>query len=171
MSAGPVTERKVVLIGHVSGAHGIKGWVRIHSLTEPKEAIFEYQPWLLGESLEEVTIEQGKKQGKHLVASLGKVETRDQAEELVGRSISVYRDQFAKLPDHEFYWADLVGLLVKLEDGTELGSIDRMLETGANDVMVVQGDRERLVPFVRGQYVKEVNLDDGYVVVRWDPDF
>lgn len=171
MSDGPIAERKVVLIGHVSGAHGIKGWVRLHSLTEPKEAIFEYQPWLLGDSLEEVTIEQGRKQGKHLVASLEKVETRDQAEELVGRSISVYRDQFADLPANEFYWADLIGLAVRLDDGTVLGSIERMLATGANDVMVVHGDRERLIPFVRGQYVTEVNLDDGYVVVQWDPDF
>jgi 16S rRNA processing protein RimM len=164
-------QRKVVEIGHISGVHGVKGWVRIYSLTEPREAIFEYQPWLLGDSREEVRIQQGKKHGKHLIAMLDEVEGRDQAENLANRVIAVYRDQFPELPETEYYWTDLVGLSVQLADGTELGSIDRMLATGANDVMVVQGERERLIPFVRGPYVKSVNLIDGIVVVDWDPEF
>jgi 16S rRNA processing protein RimM len=164
-------ERKVVQIGHISGVHGVTGWVRIHSLTEPREAVFEYQPWLLGESREEVRVQQGKKHGKHLIAMLEIVEGRDQAENLVNRVIAVYRDQFPELPEAEYYWTDLVGLSVQLADGAGLGTIERMLATGANDVMVVQGDRERLIPFVRGQYVKSVNLVDGIVVVDWDPDF
>jgi len=164
-------ERKVVQVGHISGVHGVKGWVRIHSLTEPREEIFEYQPWLLGDSLKEVRIQQGIKHGKHLIALLEKVDSRDQAENLVGQAVAVYRDQFPELPETEFYWTDLVGLSVQLVDGTGLGKIERMLATGANDVMVVQGDRERLIPFVREQYVKSVNLDEGYLVVDWDPDF
>lgn len=163
--------RKVVPIGHICGVHGVKGWVRIYSLTEPREAIFEYQPWLLDESRVEVNIEQGVKHGKHLIALLENVNDRDQAESQVNRTISVYRDQFPELPESEFYWTDLLGLTVQLEDGTGLGTIDRMLATGANDVMVVQGDRERLIPFVRGPYVKRVNLDDGIIVVDWDPEF
>jgi len=163
--------RKMVQIGHVSGVHGVKGWVRIHSLTEPREAIFEYQPWFLGESHEEVLIQQGLKHGKHLIAGLKEVENRDQAECFVNQKIAVFRDQFPDLPETEFYWTDLVGLSVHLADGTELGVIERMLATGANDVMVVQGERERLVPFVREQYVKSVSLADGKVVVDWDPDF
>jgi 16S rRNA processing protein RimM len=164
-------EREVVQIGHISGVQGIKGWVRIYSLTEPREAIFEYQPWLMGETLEEVRIMQGRKQGKYLVAQLENVNDRDQAEGLVKRSIAIYRDQFPELPDDEFYWMDLVGLSVKLEDGTELGTIDNMLATGANDVMVVKGEKEYLIPFVPGQYVKNVNLEGGLVVVDWDPEF
>jgi 16S rRNA processing protein RimM len=167
----PGDERKVVQIGHVSGVHGIKGWVKIYSLTDPREAIFEYQPWLLGKSREEIRIAQGKKHGKHLVALLENLNDRDQAENLVNRPIAVYRDQFPELPDDEFYWTDLLGLSVRLVNGTELGTIDKMLATGAHDVMVVQGERERLIPFVREQYVKSVNLGDGIVVVDWDPDF
>jgi len=164
-------ERQVVQIGHISGAHGIKGWVRVYSLTDPREAIFEYQPWLLGESREEIRIEQGKKHGKHLVALLENLNDREQAENLVNRPIAVYRDQFPELPDDEFYWTDLLGLSVRLGNGSELGTIEKMLATGAHDVMVVRGERERLIPFVREQYVKSVNLDDGIVVVDWDPDF
>lgn len=164
-------ERKVVQIGHISGVHGIRGWVKVHSLTDPREAIFEYQPWLCGDSQKETRIIEARLHGKHLVALLENISDRDQAESLVRQQIAVYRDQFPDLPDDEFYWTDLEGLAVRLEDGRELGTIRKMLATGANDVMLVQGDRERLIPFVQGQYVKRVSLDDGLVVVDWDPDF
>ena len=171
MKLEPVDEREIVQIGHVSGVHGVKGWVKIYSLTEPREAIFEYQPWLLGDLREEVRIAQGKKHGKHLVALFEDTNDREQAESLVNRQIAVYRDQFPETAEDEFYWADLLGLTVKLEDGSELGNIEKMLATGANDVMVVKGERERLIPFVLEHYVKCVNLADGIVVVDWDPDF
>ena len=164
-------ERKLVALGHIAGVHGVQGWVKIHSRTEPREAIFEYQPWLLGESLEEVRIRQGKKHGNRLIALLESTDSREQAEALVNRPIAVYRDQFPELPPGEFYWTDLLGLEVRLENGRELGKIDQMLATGANDVMVVRGERERLIPFIHGQYVKRVDLDGGVVTVDWDPDF
>lgn len=164
-------ERKIVQIGHISGVHGIKGWVKIFSLTEPREAIFEYQPWLLGETFEEVRVLQGKKHGKHLIALLEHTNDRDQAESRVKQAISVYRDQFPELLGEEYYWTDLEGLDVKLEDGTRLGTIDGMLATGANDVMVVRGEKELLIPFVPGQYVKQVSLEGGFVIVDWDPEF
>jgi 16S rRNA processing protein RimM len=153
------TERKVVPLGHVSGIHGVKGWVKIHSQTEPRESIFEYQPWLLGESHEEIRIRQGKKHGNKLIALLENIDDREQAQSLVNAPLAVYRDQFPELSGDEFYWTDLLGLSVQLEDGKELGTIEKMLATGSNDVMVVRGDRERLIPFVQGQYVKKIDLD------------
>ena len=164
-------ERKLVPLGHIAGVHGVQGWVKIHSRTDPREAIFEYQPWLLGESLEEIRVRQGKKHGNRLIALLESTDSREQAEALVNRPIAVYRDQFSELAPGEFYWTDLLGLAVRLENGTELGTIDQMLATGANDVMVVRGERERLIPFIHGQYVKQVDLDGGVVTVDWDPDF
>ena len=164
-------EREIVSLGHISGVHGLQGWVKIHSLTEPREAIFEYQPWLLGASHEAVRIRQGKKHGNRLIALLEGTKSREQAEALVNQPIAVYRDQFPELPQGEFYWTDLMGLKVRLEDGRELGTIVNMLATGANDVMVVSGERERLIPFIRGQYVTQVDLDARVVTVDWDPDF
>jgi 16S rRNA processing protein RimM len=149
----------------------MNGWVRIHSLTEPREAIFEYQPWLLGESLQEVRLRQGHKHGNRLLALLDGTDDRDEAEALVHRRIAVYRDQFPELPADLYYWTDLVGLSVRLEDGRELGTLADMLATGANDVMVVRGERERLIPFVPGHYVKRVDLVARTVIVDWDPDF
>jgi len=164
-------ERKIVALGHISGIHGISGWLKIHSLTEPREAIFEYQPWLLGEQQEAVRIRQGKRHGKHLIALLENADDRERAESLVNRQIAVFRDQFPELPEASYYWADLIGLTVKTQDGRNLGKIQNMLATGANDVMVVQGERERLIPFVHGLYVKQVDLEQGLVEVDWDPDF
>lgn len=164
-------ERKIVALGYISGVHGVNGWLKIHSQTEPREAIFEYQPWLLGEQEEAVRIRECKKHGKHLIVLLEDVNDRDQAENLVKQQIAAYRDQFPELPETEFYWVDLIGLAVKLQDGTDLGTIRHMLATGANDVMVVQGERERLIPFVHGKYVKQVDLEQGLVTVDWDPDF
>ncbi len=162
---------RIVPLGHISGVHGVKGWVKIHSLTDPREAIFEYQPWLLGDRQEEVRISQGKKHGNRLIALFDNINDREAAEDLVHRKIAVYRDQLPETEAGEYYWADLVGLRVRLEDGTDLGAIDRLMDTGANDVLVVKGDRERLIPFVKDQYVLKVDLENGELVVDWDPEF
>jgi 16S rRNA processing protein RimM len=160
-----------VALGHVSGAHGVEGWVKIYSLTEPREAIFDYQPWALGDSRESVRVLQGKKHGRRLIALLENLDCREQAEESVGLAIAVPRERLPEPASGHYYWADLEGLQVRLEGGLELGTVDRMLATGANDVMVVKGERERLIPFVPGQYVKDVDLAGGTITVDWDPEF
>ncbi len=162
---------KVVPLGHVAGVHGVRGWVKIHSLTDPREAIFEYQPWLMGDALAETRVLEGKKHGNRLIARIENIDDRDAAEALVHQSIAVYREQLPAAEPGRFYWTDLIGLRVELEDGTALGTIENLMATGANDVLVVRGDRERLIPFVREQYVKRVDLEHGLVVVDWDPDF
>lgn len=135
------------------------------------EAIFEYQPWLLGDDGKPVMIIDGRKQGKGLAALLPGSDDRDQAALLVGTQIFVDRDQMPPTEDDEYYWSDLEGLKVITTDGKALGQVERMMETGANDVMVVNGDRERLIPFVQGQYVKRVDLEAELIEVDWDPDF
>lgn len=164
-------DERIVLLGHISGVHGVRGWVKVHSLTEPREAIFEYQPWLLGEAQEPVRVSEGKLHGNRLIARIEGVDDREAAEELVDRSIAVAREQLPETGAGQYYWTDLVGLRVQLENGRELGTVERLLATGANDVLVVKGERERLVPFVTGQYVKQVDLENGVIVVDWDPDF
>jgi 16S rRNA processing protein RimM len=114
----------------------------------------------------------GRAHGKILVARLEGCDDRDAAEALVGYEIQVPR---SRLPDDlapgEYYWADLVGLRVETLGGVELGRIARLFETGANDVIVVEGKRERLLPYVWQQVVREVDLGAGVMRVDWDPDF
>jgi len=162
---------KEVALGYISAVHGIKGWVKVHSWTRPLEAIFDYQPWLLGDELNPVKIRDGRKQGKGLVALLPGVEEREQARALVGQQIAVKREQLPQTSAGEYYWADLEGLEVRTLNGELLGRVERLLETGANDVLVIRGEREHLVPFVQGQYVARVDLAGGYMEVDWDPEF
>ncbi len=171
MSADEASPVQQILLGHIAGVHGIKGWVKIHSYTDPRIAIFDYQPWLLGEAQVATEVLEGKASGKYLLARLKGVNDRDDAAAVAGQKIEIGKDALPQLQNKEFYWADLVGLKVINQDGSALGSIVDMLATGANDVMVVSGERERLIPFVMDLYVSQVDLAQGFVKVDWDPEF
>ena len=166
-----MSAHKHVALGYISAVHGIKGWVKVHSWTRPMEAILGYRPWLLGEQKSPVKIIDGRKQGKGLVALLPGFEDREQAITLVGQQIFVERDQLPATVEGEYYWAELEGLEVHTTNGDVLGRVDRLMETGANDVLVIRGEREHLVPFIHGQYVKRVDLESGLIEVDWDPEF
>ncbi len=171
MSGRDQRDQKLVPLGFISGVHGVKGWVKVHSWTKPREAILGYQPWLLGNDQKPVRIKQGRGQGKTVIALLPGVKDREQARELVGSNIAVFRNQLPEPEGDAYYWADLLGLAVTTKEGVELGHIVKMMETGAHDVMVVRGDRERLIPFVPGQYVISVDLEAGRLVADWEVDF
>ena len=158
-------------LGYISAVHGIKGWVKVHSWTRPLEAILEYQPWLLGEDKTPVKIVDGRKQGKGVVALLPGFQNREQAVTLVGTQIFVRRDQLPATQADEYYWSDLEGLDVHTTEGQVLGRVEKLMETGANDVLVVCGNRAHLIPFIQGQYVKRVDLEAGLIEVDWDPEF
>ncbi len=116
-------------------------------------------------------------QGKGLIARLEGITDRNMAAALVGQDIGVPRDQLPQSGGGEFYWRDLIGLRVFQSEGADLGKVVKMLETGANDVLVVRGDsnsldrRERLIPWLPGDVVTDVNLAEGHLTVDWDPDF
>ena len=135
------------------------------------EAILQYQPWLLGEDKKPVKIIDGRKQGKGIAALLPGFEGREQAATLVGTQIFVRREQLPATEKDEYYWSDLEGLEVKTTKGELLGRVEKLMETGANDVLVIRGNREHLVPFIQGQYVTRVDLEDGMIEVDWDPEF
>jgi len=135
------------------------------------EAILDYQPWLLGEDKRPVKIIDGRKQGKGLAALLPGYDDREQAATLVGLQIFVGRDQLPATAKDEYYWSDLEGLDVHTTKGEVLGRVERLMETGANDVLVIRGEREHLVPFIQGQYVTRVDLEAGLIEVDWDPEF
>jgi len=165
-----MSEKRVAL-GFISAVHGVNGWVKVHSWTRPMEAILDYQPWLLGAEQKPVNIVDGRRQGKGLAALLPGTQDREQAMSLVGQQISVKRDQLPATDKNEYYWSDLEGLEVHTLSGEILGRVERLMETGANDVLVIRGAREHLVPFVQGQYVTHIDLAGGRMVVDWDAEF
>ena len=166
-------ERRFVTLGRISGAHGIQGWVRVHSDTSPRENILNYSPWhLVRQGRRELRkVMAGRRQGKSVVAKLAACSDRNAAEVLVGALIEVPRSALPATRPGEYYWADLVGLEVRTLDGVDLGRVEQLFETGSNDVIVVQGERERLIPYIWDQVVREVDLDAGTMLVDWDPEF
>jgi 16S rRNA processing protein RimM len=167
-------EQRFVTLGRISGAHGIQGWVKVHSDTSPRDNIVHYSPWLLLRQgrREAWTVNAGRLQGKSVVAKLAGCNDRNTAEELTGAEITIPRTQLpATTEPGEYYWADLVGLEVRPVGGVDLGRVESLFETGANDVIVVQGDRERLIPYIWQQVVRDVDLEAGVMLVDWDPEF
>ena len=162
----------LICVGHILGAQGIKGWVRIFSNTSPRENIVSYSPWLVewGSELKQVNVE-GRVQGKNVIARLEGIENRTQAEELTGRQLYINPDQIPLLAEGEYYWANLIGMKVVSLQGEPLGEVKSMMETGASDVMVVSGERERLIPFAIDDIVREVDLENQRLVVDWLPEY
>lgn len=172
----------LVDVGRITAVFGIKGWIKIQSYTEPRENIFNYQPWWLKtcHGVKAVEIDAGQVHGNGLVAHIKGVDDRDTASQYCRVSIAVEREQLPPLEDSEYYWHQLEGLRVisEYEGRTyHLGRVLRLMETGANDVLVVKGgsdgldEQERLIPYLPGQFVKSVDLAAGELRVEWDPEF
>jgi 16S rRNA processing protein RimM len=168
-----VSVEKLVKLGRISGVHGIKGWVKVFSYTEPRGNIVQFRTWLLEHngSYRTVELEAGEQRGKNVVAKLSGVADREAARELIGADIAVERDTLPPCEPGEYYWADLEGLAVRTIDGETLGVVDHLLETGVHDVLVLKGDGSRMIPFVAGRVVREVDLEGGVVVVDWDAGY
>ncbi|WP_432743861.1 ribosome maturation factor RimM [Methylobacter sp. G7] len=168
-----MSKQQHISVGKISGVFGIKGWVKVFSFTDPRENILTYSPWLLkkDDETKTVSVVDGQLQGKTIVAQLTGVNDRNQAESLMGWDIFITQEQLPNAAKDEYYWSDLMGLHVETVDGVQLGLVDSLLETGANDVIIVQGERERVIPFLQGQTIISVDLVAGKIIVDWDPEF
>jgi 16S rRNA processing protein RimM len=165
-------QEDLICVGHILGAQGLKGWVRIFSNTSPRDNIVNYSPWIIeqGDERKVVSIT-GRSQGKNVIARLEGCEDRSAAEALTGCQILIRPEQLPGLQAGDYYWSDLIGLKVESLQGESLGVVASMIETGADDVMVLSGDRERLIPFVIDDIVHEVDLERKRLVVDWMPDY
>ena len=169
----------VVPVGTVGRAHGVRGWVRVRSDMDPAEDLLRHDTWLVERAgaWRPVAVRSARMHGNALVAHLDGIEDRDAASELAGARLGLPRDALPALDDGQYYWADLIGLEVVNEAGESLGVVREMMETGANDVMVIRPcvpvspDRaraaDRVVPFLTGDVVRGVDLDAGRIRVSW----
>jgi 16S rRNA processing protein RimM len=166
-----------VTLGRIAGVFGVQGWVRVRSYADPQGNLLRYKRWYLkGPTQREVRVVQGREQIGGLVVQLsaedGKpITDRDVAAGLIGSEIEVPRAELPRLKRGEYYWADLVGLEVANVDGVELGRVEYVTDNGAQAVLALAGERERLIPFVHGPIVQSVDLKAGRIVVDWSPDW
>lgn len=164
--------REPVVLGRISGLFGVSGWVKVFSYTEPRDAILDYRECLLKRdgTWQPATVAEGKRHGKTVIMKIAGVDDRDGADALIGTDIGVPRERMPQPGDGHYYWADLEGLAVEDKDGRALGTVAYLLATGSNDVLVVQGDREILIPFVPDSVILDVDLAAGRIRVDWDWD-
>ncbi len=171
---------KDVTLGKVGAVYGIKGWLKIHSFTDDQEAILDYFPWSLklGNKIQSVEITDWRKHNNGLVVKVAGIDDRDVAQKLVGSEIFVSEDALSDLPEGEFYWRDLIGMSVVTDKGYDLGQVSDIMETGANDVLVVKanlkdgfGKKERLIPYLIDQVILSVSTENKQICVDWDPGF
>lgn len=163
-------------VGKISGVFGVRGSVKVFSYTEPRDNILNYKPLFLkrqGQWLE-IDISGGQLQGKAVVMSIKNVNDRDQAQPLIGGELAIRREQLQAADEDEFYWADLIGLTVINTDDVVIGKVDHLLETGANDVLVVMqegSNAQQLIPFVMDEFVLNVDLAKQQIQVDWQTDY
>ncbi|ATR82023.1 ribosome maturation factor RimM [Pseudomonas sp. FFUP_PS_473] len=178
MNATPESADDLIVVGKIFSVHGVRGEVKVYSFTDPIENLLSYRNWTLRRdgSVKQVELVSGRSTQKDLVAKLKGLDDRDEARLLSGYEICISRSLLPNLTNGEYYWYQLVGLKVIDQLGQLFGKIDHLLETGANDVMVVKpcagslDDRERLLPYTE-QCVLAIDLGAGEMRVDWDADF
>ena len=165
-------EEKIVM-GKILGPHGIKGWIKIHPFTEKKDSLIDHKILMaskdekLWQSFEVESMDVGD---NFILAKFKGVDDRNAAEKLNKFFISLDKSSLPKLDENNYYWHELIGLDVKNNEGMHFGKVDSLIETGANDVLVVLGDKEYLIPYIK-QVILEVNLETNMIRVDWQDDY
>lgn len=184
MVSGISVPDDLVLVGYVSGAYGLDGWVRIRPYSSDADALLHARTWWLAQpklesALRDVEMMQAKSHGGDVVARLMGVVGRDAAEALKGTAVHISRRHFPALSDNEYYWVDLIGLAVENLQGAHLGPVKDMMDNGAHPILRVavpdpsvleKGQQELLIPFV-DQFVKTVDLKTKKITVDWELDY
>lgn len=170
------TSSDYIHMGEISGVFGVKGWVKVFSHTAPREKIVKYKTWLLNsdhgeEQYQPIKVLNGRRQGKGVVVQLEGITDPDQAYKLIGTKIVIEKKQLPRLAKGEFYWSQLEGLSVVTTKDVDLGKVSWLFETGTNNVLVVEGDRERYIPYIIDEVIVSIDLYNARMVVDWDPEF
>jgi len=164
-----MTDSRRIEVGRLGAAHGVRGWLRVQSFTDPPQRLFEWKRWQL-QSGGELKLLEARPQGNGWIARIEGVEERNAASRLSGQMLLVDREELPATTGREHYRVDLVGFEVQNMEGALLGTIDHFVDTPGNAVMVIKGAREHWVP-VSGQHLRIVDKDARRAIVDWPEDF
>jgi len=161
-----------IILGRFGAVYGVRAWIKVNSFTQPIENILDYPAWQVQRlgSWETVTLEAAKMHGKGIIVKIPHIDDREQAKTYTNALIAVDRQELPELDESEYYWRDLIGMSVINKGGTPLGTVKDLLETGSNDVLIVESDRERLIPYTK-QVIQSIDRGKKIITVDWDPEF
>lgn len=162
-----------VVIGRFGRPHGIKGFVTINSFTDPRENILQYHDWhvYLAKQWQPLKLFNIESNVKLILAQVEGYQTREQVATLTNADIAVNRSQLPSLTPGEYYWHELIGMQVVNNQGYVFGKVTEIMPTGANDVLVVEGEKRYLIPYLPGQFIVDINADKQIITADWDVDF
>ena len=162
-----------IVIGRFGRPHGIKGFVTVHSFTEPRDNILRYTDWhvFLNNTWQPVKLLCVEVHNKAIVAQVDGYPERESVALLTNAEIAMQKDQLAVLEPGEYYWHQLIGMKVINLKGEHFGEVIEVMPTGANDVLVVMGERKYLIPYLPDQFIKDINDSLRVITVDWDMDF
>lgn len=161
---------KKLVIGRFGKTHGLKGWLRIYSVTSPIENILQYQPWQIIENGHyiELKVTDTREHSESFLVHIEGYDTPESAKGLIGQAVFMDQEQLPTLSPDQYYWSDLEGLSVYNVHGALIGEVDYLMEAGACDVMVIKGDKkEILIPFDKQHVIKSVDLKQRKIVVDY----
>lgn len=168
-----------VTVGRIGAAYGIKGWVKLISFTDPLGNILQHSDFIIADAnnLHTIEIVQSRSQGKGFVAHIKGCDDRDKTRDFTGKDLLVEKSELPGLEKNTFYWYQLEGLKVVTLGGDYLGNVHHLIETGANDVLIVRptqdsiDDEERLIPYLTGRVIERVDLEQQLIEVDWEKDY
>ena len=157
-----------ILVASVGKPVGLKGWAKVNSFTRPPENLFNFKNFFLEVDgvKENINIDEFSKSGKNYILKVESLNSIEEIERLKNKEIFIKSKDLPKLKDNEFYWKDLIGMEVRHIDGTFIGIVAEIIETGSDDVLVVEkNNKKELIPFNFGEVIKEVS--DNSIIVDW----
>ena len=168
-------DRKI-LIGKLGKPHGIKGFVYFHYYGKDLSTLKGYKDLYI-DDFPSARLEKMFEKRDRLIIKLSTCDSRNTAEELRNKEVYIFENNLPDLKKGEYYLYELEGLVVKNLDSQILGEVKEIFGTKANEVLIVKNtdesidDKERLIPYVKPQVVKEILLEEGVILVDWHENY
>ena len=162
-----------VVMGKVVGSHGIKGWLKIQPFSEEINALCSHPVWFLSKDeieWDELKVQESSMQGRTVLAKIENTNDRNEADRLRGYLIGIKKNDLPILEKGKYYWSDLIGLEVFNQEKFNFGVVDSIMETGSNDVVVIKGEKETLIPYL-DNVILNIDLVKKSILVDWDENF
>lgn len=162
-----------IIIARFGRPHGVKGFVTVHSFTEPRDNVLKYADWhaFINHKWQPIKLLHAEVQSKSIIVQIEGYPGRDSAAHLTNVEIAVQKDQLKELEPGEYYWHQLIGMNVINQKGESFGKVIEIIPTGSNDVLVVEGDKKHFIPYLLGQFILDIDANQQVITVEWDLDF